>query len=328
MDDYRYQFRMGGKLSWNVMFAYFPYRQQMHPSVCDFLLRCQGWAHQMKAEGKVGEIHFWHDDVTPINVGRNRAAKYALENEVDILVMVDNDMGPDLVDQDHAFVPEAFQFTTERWELSPTVVVAPACTAPPDERPVVGRWRTLAKGSEIALDLYTREEAAAKTGIQPEAVAGMGLCMIDMRVFRGFDAKDPQTGKISRVALRPPWFYWEWDDDFQTGFITGEDTSFTRDVAALGARWGLDILHVAWDCWAVHYKIKPIGKPSLIDWRSLRVLFGDERELRLGEGRGVEHRTDVLSPDEHGNGTDYRSDAIADTDRGIPGDALAASRLP
>ncbi len=275
------ELKQGGKQTWNLMLAYLAYRDAVHPAVVDFLLRTRGWADRLKAQGIIGDLHFYHDNAAPVNMVRNRIAKYALDHDVDIIVMVDDDMGPDMVDSSHAFVPESFQFVIQRWEEAPTVVVAPACTAPPEERPVVGRWRTLAKGSEVALDLYTREEAAAKQGIQPEAVAGLGLCMIDCRVFRGFYVKNPDTGRAEKIALRPPWFYWEWDSEFQTNFVTGEDTSFTRDVAALGARYGLDILFVNWDCWAGHFKTKFVGKPSLMDWRTLNALFGKDRELAL-----------------------------------------------
>lgn len=282
---------MGGKATFSIMFARLPYLGWEHAAEVDFLLRCERWANRLTREGVIREVHHYHDSAAPVNVVRNRIAKYAVEHDVDVIVMVDNDMGPDMVNPDVQFVPSSFDFLRARYEEGPSVIVAPACTAPPDERPVVGRWRTLAKGSQYALDLYTREEAAAKTGIQPEDVAGLGLCMIDTRVFTGFDVKE--GGSLKRIALRPPWFYWEWDSEFQTGFVTGEDTSFTRDVAAMGHRYGVPLLYVNWDCWAVHYKLTPIGKPNLVSYETLRGLFGDERELVLGQnGRTADHAAD------------------------------------
>lgn len=278
---------MGGKATFSVMFARLPYLGWEHSAEVDFLLRCEQWAGQLKSQGVIREVHHYRDHAAPVDMVRNRIAKYAVDHDIDVIIMVDNDMGPDMVDPSKQFVPSSFEFLRARYEEGPSVIVAPACTAPPEERPVIGRWRTLAKGSQYALDLYTREEAAAKTGIQPEDVAGLGLCMIDCRVFTGFDVKTEEGWK--RIALRPPWFHFEWDSEFHTNFITGEDTSFTRDVAAMGHRYGIPILYVNWDCWALHYKLTPVGKPGLVDYQTLRGLFGEDRELILKQENGRDH---------------------------------------
>jgi hypothetical protein len=200
---------------------------------------------------------------------RNRIVKGAIEAGIDILVMLDADMGPD-IDRNHPFLPSAFSFIKSRWHSAPTIISAPYCTAGPAYVPVMGTWRTFKDGYPIKTDLYTREEAFALTGIQECSLQGTGLMAIDMRVFTGFDVAGES------VKLPPPWFAYEYDDELRSTKVTTEDMYFMREVTLLFGQHGLTIGYVDWDAWANHYKTEKIGKPFAIEVRSVAPLYKKE----------------------------------------------------
>jgi len=203
-----------------------------------------------------GGLHYWQANDTPITMVRNLAVRAALANDIDILVMVDSDMAPD-IDKSHPFLPGAFEFIRKRWQQAPTIISAPYCTGGPSYNPVMGTWRTFgASGMDVATDLYTREEAAQLHGIQPCSLQGTGLMCIDTRIFSGFPVGD------ELVRLPEPWFYYEYRDGSNSEKASTEDMVFTRNASLLFARHGIEVGFVDWDAWSWHVKTQFVGKPQ------------------------------------------------------------------
>jgi hypothetical protein len=212
-----------------------------------------------------GGLLQWHIDDTPVTMCRNRAVLAAIENDVDILVLIDSDMSPD-IDKNTPFLPRAFEFIKSRWHIAPTIISAPYCTAAPAYNPVMGIWRKYRDGFEVKSDLYTREEAEVLKGIQPCPLQGTGLMAIDMRVFTGFAVG------AEMVKLAPPWFYYEYKDSYHAEKVSTEDMVFTRNVTLEFAKHDLEIGFVDWDCWAYHVKTEFVGKPHTLTVRDIAQL--------------------------------------------------------
>jgi hypothetical protein len=251
-----------------VMLARFPGNNCEHPGEVDFIINF------LIQSGRLNE--------TPVTMSRNRCVADAIERGVDILVMVDSDMGPDLIDPTAHWWPRALDFIARRWNEAPTVIAAPYCGPPPHENVYIFRWRNYQSNNpnpDFALSQFTREEAAERRGIEAVAALPTGLIAIDMRVFTGF----PVEGELLRLPT--PWFYYEWEDERQTHKSSTEDVTFTRDVALLFGAYGLDSLFVDWDTWAVHFKPKAVGKPAKTNPGDLARLFkkvaasDDEKEI-------------------------------------------------
>ena len=204
-----------------------------------------------------GTLKLWELNDTPITMNRNRAVKTAIDSGIDILVMIDSDMAFD-IDKSHPFLPHAFDFIVSRWHKAPTIISAPYCTGGPAHLPIMGTWRTEKDGFAVKAELYTREEAAALTGIQPCSLQATGLMAIDMRVFTGFEV----NGEV--VKLPPPWFDYEWTDEYRTHKASTEDMVFSRNVTLLFARHGMEIGYVDWSSWSYHIKPEFVGKPNLL----------------------------------------------------------------
>lgn len=254
---------------WKVMLARFPYGGTERTELVDWCASAALWA--AKQPDIDGGMKFWHVNDTPITMGRNLAVKVAINTGADILVMVDSDMAPD-IDKSHPFLPHAFEFIKSRWHKSPTIISAPYCTSGPAHAPIMGRWRTEHDGFKIATSLYTREEAAELSGIQECSLQGTGLMAIDMRVFTGFDL-DGET-----IKLPPPWFYYEYTDEYNTTKGSTEDMVFTRNVSLLFAKYGLTVGYVDWDAWATHVKTEFIGKPFTVDILTVAPLHKEFKE--------------------------------------------------
>lgn len=241
---------------WKVMLAMFPYGGTQRMEITDWVASASLWAAGQPDID--GHLLLWSQNDTPITMLRNRAVQVAINSGVDILVMLDSDMAPD-IDKAHPFLPAAFEFIKSRWHTAPTIISAPYCTAGPDYLPIMGTWRTHKGGYDIRTELYTREEAAGFRGIQPCSLQGTGLMAIDMRVFTGFDIGG------ETVKLPPPWFAYEFTDELRTHKATTEDMYFTRNVSLLYGQHGLEIAFVDWDAWATHVKTQFVGKPYTLD---------------------------------------------------------------
>lgn len=240
---------------WKIMLCCFPYGGTQRKEITPWAMSAALWAAKQKDID--GGLLYANQDDTPITMGRNLAVRTAIEQGVDILVMLDSDMSPD-IDRSHPFLPSAFQFIKSRWNQAPTIISAPYCTGGPGYLPIMGTWRTHKEGLAFKTELYTREEAAAFTGILPCSLQATGLMAIDMRVFTGFSING------ETVKLPPPWFYYEYRDNYNSHKASTEDMVFTRNVSLLFAKHGLEIGYVDWDAWAQHVKAQHIGKPETV----------------------------------------------------------------
>ena len=93
---------------------------------------------------RIGQIRVWNLADTPITMTRNRAVIQARETGVDVLVMIDSDMFPDMqAGQPDAkpFFESSFDFLVNHYPNGPVVIGAPYCGPPPVECVYVFRWQ-------------------------------------------------------------------------------------------------------------------------------------------------------------------------------------------
>lgn len=190
---------------------------------------------------------------------RNKCLKICREKGIHFLVMIDDDMVPDVhspgaaVGYDHLpkyrdqqnFLPSALDFALEH--PGPCVIGAPYCAGPPEERVLVSRFREKqsdcpnAPVGGLKLECFSRDEAAERTGFEMVSALPTGLILIDLRVLD---------------VLGAPWFDYEYADHHQTELASTEDTVFSRNALYLGVPQ-----YCAWGSWAAHIKTKPVGRP-------------------------------------------------------------------
>jgi hypothetical protein len=247
------------KQTWSVMLARFPGSGMERTEIVDWIAQAQVWGH---ANERIGKILNWQhiSGALPVSAARNRSVRDAIDLGVDFLVMLDSDMAPDIGSK--PFLPTAFDFATERWQTVPTVIAAPYLMGAPESKPVVGRWASNNGGSNIFVSMYTREEAATMTGIQPAPFLGTGLTLFDVRVFAGFTVGE------RTIKAAPPWFEFEFEEPYHDKVVCGEDIHCTRNIAGAFAAYGLETNYCAWDCWSDHVKSVRQGKPiaySMLD---------------------------------------------------------------
>lgn len=205
---------------------------------------------------------------TPITMTRNRAVLEAHQHDADLLLWIDSDNAPDLYSDYESgalrFFESSFDFLYKRWEKGPAIIFAPYCGPSPhpiaggEENVYVFRWCTRKstgpdEGRGLWLDMFSREEAAQRTGIELVAAGPTGLMLIDLRGINF--TKTPAVDKIN-----PPWFDYEWaDPPFNTKKASTEDVYFTRNASLAGVP-----VYCNWDAWAGHAKPSMIGKPKII----------------------------------------------------------------
>ena len=191
---------------------------------------------------------------------RNEIIKLAATKGINFVVMIDDDVVPDVHSPDracgydhlpmmsdqHNFFPAALDYALEH--PGPCVIGAPYCAGPPEERVLVSRFREKesdnpngAADGGLQLTCFTRDEAAPKSGFEMVSSLPTGLILIDMRTFK---------------VLGPPWFEYEYKDPHQTELASTEDTVFSRNALYLGIPQ-----YCAWSSWAAHLKIKAVGRP-------------------------------------------------------------------
>lgn len=239
----------------DLLVARFPYKPE-EPELVDWLM---GLEPSCMRDGRIGRFDVMRFADTPITMTRNAAALEALKGGYDLLLMCDNDTIPDVErgedPQAKPFWPVALDFVLNH--PGPCVVGAPYCGPPPEELPYVFRWRNKeshAANPTESLQMYTREEAAAMSGVHEVAALPTGLILFDVRAFR---------------ALPPPWFTYQYKGDgpecpacgepkprFQTEKASTEDVVCTRDMSILGVRQ-----YCTFDSWAGHVKRKVVRKP-------------------------------------------------------------------
>jgi hypothetical protein len=183
----------------------------------------------------------------------------AQKHGVDLLLMVDSDIAPD-VEKGKDPNAQPFWKSTIDFMLEhegPCVVAAPYCGPPPVENIYVFQW-TKKQGDHPDPDgeivQYTREQAAVMGGIHEAAALPTGLLLLDMRALK---------------LLTPPYTYYEWEGDGpacqgcglrkpgpQSAKASTEDVTFTRDLSLAGVK-----VYCNWDAWCGHVKRKVVGKP-------------------------------------------------------------------
>jgi hypothetical protein len=228
-------------MKFSVFFARFPYGAIEHPDTTEWLIST---AVKCKLDPRVDKVHYGRFDDTPITMTRNLAVERAKEAGADYLVMIDNDMSPDIP----VLGAKPFWESTMEFMLNhngPCIVTAPYCGPPPRCNIYVFQWANWMNNSaqpDIKLDQFTREQAAQLSGIQRVGAAPTGICIIDMRTFK---------------KLKPPYFYYEWaDKELQHQKASTEDVTFTRDADMLGIP-----VYCNWDAWAGHWKRYRVDKP-------------------------------------------------------------------
>lgn len=219
--------------------------------------------NELSRDERVDNIRIWNLADTPITMTRNRAVLMARQYSVDVLVMVDSDMKPDLYAGDpdaKPFMQSSFDFLVNHYAKGPCVIGAPYCGPPPVENVYVFRWQnmqSLHANPDYQLESYDRHTAAKLAGIQECAALPTGLIMYDMRAFL---LTEPKTKDDH------PWFYYEWKDKYAAEKSSTEDVTMTRDLSLVGTqKLGYNPVYCNWDSWAGHWKPKCVGKPVYID---------------------------------------------------------------
>lgn len=242
----------------SIMIARFPGNFSEHPTTTDW---CLNTLRKMHEDDRIGRVHNWQMSDTPITMVRNKCVLEALDRKVDLLVMIDSDMYPDRlnlsVTSEQPFWESSFDWWYKRYDYGPSIIAAPYVGPPPHELPYIFRWRTretLNPNPDWQLEMFTREEAAERSGIEEVAALPTGLILIDMRLFTGFSARDGRT-----LKLPPPWFEYEWTDKTKSHKASTEDVYFTRNASMMGCP-----CFVNWDAWAIHWKWKGCGKPIIL----------------------------------------------------------------
>lgn len=226
-----------------------------HPAIGDWLAET---VPKIKADPRT-EDGVWNQCFadTPITMTRNRSMREAKADGVDLLLMIDSDMNPDLYVQHFSwakrFWDSSFDFVYDRWHKGPCCIAAPYCGPPP--HPVLGgmssvyvfKWTGSYNEKDLRalkIDMFTRDEAAFRRGIEEVAALPTGLILIDLRICE---------------LLKPPWFSYEWRNDYQDEKASTEDVFFTRNCSMAGAPQFCN-----WDAWAGHAKPAIVGKPVFV----------------------------------------------------------------
>jgi hypothetical protein len=217
---------------------------------------------------RVENVRIWNLADTPITMTRNRAVLMAREFGVDVLVMIDSDMKPDLyVGTDplaKPFFQSSFDFLVDHYPKGPVCIGAPYCGPPPHECVYVFRWQNLRSDNvnpDFQLEMYDRHTAAKLDGIQECAALPTGLIMYDMRCF---ELTEPKT------ADDKPWYYYEFPDKYQSQKASTEDVTQTRDLSLVGTqKLGYNPVFCNWSAWAGHWKPICVGKPVFIEAKSV-----------------------------------------------------------
>jgi hypothetical protein len=216
---------------------------------------------ELSRDARVDQIRIWNLADTPITMTRNRAVLQAREFGVDVLVMIDSDMKPDLGGPDaKPFFASSFDFLVNHYHKGPVIIGAPYCGPPPAECVYVFRWQNQQSHNpnpDFQLEMYDRHTAVKLAGIQECAALPTGLIMYDMRVFELTEPK---------AEGDKPWFYYEYPDLYQSQKASTEDVTMTRDVSLVGTqKLGYNPVFCNWDAWAGHWKPKCVGKPVFIE---------------------------------------------------------------
>lgn len=230
--------------NYRILIADFPYKPN-EPETARWI---EETIVKLHADPRIGPsgTHRMSVKDTPITMSRNRVLCAAEKNNIDYVLMVDQDMDPDMDTGDEKRKP----FWDSSWEFvkdfgKPCCIAAPYCGPPPKENVYAFRWTDSeghAPGPSHRLEQYTRFEAVQMRGIHQADALATGLILIDMRAV---------------AKLKHPRFYYEWQDTREIQKASTEDVTFSRDLRLVKIP-----LFVNWDAWAGHWKPKCVGKPE------------------------------------------------------------------
>jgi len=257
------------------------------PQIGDWLYRLGRW-HARNLHRLESEMWSFCRSDTPIPMVRNAAAFEARRDGVDLLVMVDSDMHPDIHrgfdSQAHVFIEKAFELFCEHYDKGPCVIGAPYVGPPPhpitggNAVPYVLQWDGDCNDEALrsySLKLMDRFDAGRRTGIEKVAAIGTGLMLFDMRLF-------------ADGAMIPPWFDYEWTNEpYNTGKASTEDVFFTRNCSLCGYP-----VYCLWNCWAGHAKPAVEGKPQRVS----SDMVGEQYAKAVKRGYNSSERLTTLNP--------------------------------
>lgn len=288
--------------TFNLAVAGFPYggnggMSNEYPGVRNFLLEV---ARKAKADPRIDEIHHRDFSDTPITMTRNQSVLWARQVGADFLLMVDSDMQPDcelLEDEDaKPFWDTSLDFCIQHFDKGPNVVCAPYCGPPPICNVYVFHWAVddhSDPNTNWRIEQYTREEAARMAGIQPVAAQPTGLILFDMRAFELTDPephynkllKDGVPKEDARSVTRP-WFYYEYNNVYQSEKGSTEDVTATRDISFAGhLAYERDVIYCNWDAWAGHVKPTVVRKPKVISADQIQAKYRHAVEQKKTSNR-------------------------------------------
>lgn len=270
---------------YSVMIARQPFKRAEDPDVTDWLVKT---VVAMKQDKRISDIHMYRKDDTPATMVRNDVAEKAKAKKADYLLIADNDMNPDAYHKSNDYRlgldPAAKLFWDSSWEFmlkqsEPCIIAAPYCGPPPHECVYVFQWISnqsdhANKSTDHGLQMFTREDAAYRRGIEEVAALPTGLMLLDTRVFD---------------ILDPPYFQYEWTDKTESRKASTEDVFFTRDASIAGIP-----NYCNWDAWAGHWKMKCVGKPMHLTINDVR------KEYRAALGRAAEREQKLVLPERRG----------------------------
>lgn len=257
------------------------------PDIREWMIPTVLSAHK---DERISGLRVWNLSDTPITMTRNRAVVMAREYGIDVLVMVDSDMKPDInagMPDARPFFQSSFDFLVNHYHKGPCVIGAPYCGPPPVENVYVFRWNNMVSDNpnpDFQLEMYDRHTAVKMAGIQDCAALPTGLIMYDMRAF---ELTEPKTDSDK------PWFYYEWKDRFAAEKASTEDVTQTRDLSMAGTQaLGYNPVYCNWDAWAGHWKPKCVGKPQVIDAQEI----SDKLRTYWESGADNRHKLINLAP--------------------------------
>lgn len=219
------------------------------------------------------------DDMVPDLHSPNRAVSYGSHSDDPVRAAVMTDPYPVMRDQQN-FFPSALDFALEH--PGPCVIGAPYCAGPPEERVLVSRFRekrgddpSIASGG-LMLECFTRDEAATRTGFEMVSALPTGLILIDVRCTE---------------LLKPPYFGYEYKTDHQTDLASTEDTVFSRNCMYLNVPQ-----YCAWSSWAGHVKTRIVGRPRKYPISAVPLTVETAVRERIAQEERERRPPDVANP--------------------------------
>jgi hypothetical protein len=265
-----------------LFIARFPYGNQENPDIAPWFQATIEAAKRHPAIGCADNVLHAHFDDTPITMTRNLAVATALAHGCRWLLMIDNDIRPDMqCNAGKTFFESSLNFLLDLEQ--PGVVVAPYCGPPPFSPVYVFQWDSGQNKEDMTvpqwkLEMVPRTEAAQRVGFEEVGAGPTGLILIDCRVF------EPARG------LQHPYFAYEWDDRREIQKATTEDVYFTRNLSLLGRTFNGGVW-CNWDCWCGHHKRMVVPKPRPLYLDEVRKEYQDAVRNGLLKNQVVEQVT-------------------------------------